>query len=168
MTSTNSPFFSLIWLSIMSFALYTFATLCQVIAFLAIDVCFTCATLNQVLSHIYVTSDTLKKKQWYTENCGDGNFVASWHHGNSVCNGYMYFVWEYLKWVNFNRLFCSTSYGNTSHIDLTHLPLDKMAAISQATFSNAFSWMKMYWLGLKFHWSLFPMIWLTTFEHWLR
>ena len=26
---------------------------------------------------------------------------------------------------------------------LTHLPLDKMAAISQTTFSNAFSWMKM-------------------------
>ena len=26
---------------------------------------------------------------------------------------------------------------------LTHLPLDKMAAISQTTFSNAFSWKKM-------------------------
>ena len=30
-----------------------------------------------------------------------------------------------------------------------------MAAVSQTTFSNAFSWMKMYVFLLKFHWSLF-------------
>ena len=37
---------------------------------------------------------------------------------------------------------------------LTHLPLDKMAAISQTTFSNAFSWIKIYEFRLKLHWSL--------------
>ena len=32
---------------------------------------------------------------------------------------------------------------------------DKMDAISQTTFSNAFSWMKMLHYRLKFHWGLF-------------
>ena len=39
--------------------------------------------------------------------------------------------------------------------DLTHLPLDKMAAILQRIFSDAFSWMKSFVFWLKFHWSLF-------------
>ena len=34
----------------------------------------------------------------------------------------------------------------------------KMYAISQTTFSNAFSWMKMFEFRLKFHWSLFPRV----------
>ena len=38
---------------------------------------------------------------------------------------------------------------------LTHWGRDKMAAISQTTFSNTFSWMKMYEFRLRFHWSLF-------------
>ena len=38
---------------------------------------------------------------------------------------------------------------------LTHWGRDKMAAIFQTTFSNWFSWMKMYELWLKYHWSLF-------------
>ena len=38
---------------------------------------------------------------------------------------------------------------------LTHWGRDKMAAISQTTFSNAFSWMKMSKFRLKFHWILF-------------
>ena len=38
-------------------------------------------------------------------------------------------------------------------IDFTHLPLDKVAAISQTTFSNAFSgvYKFVFWIG--FHWS---------------
>ena len=37
---------------------------------------------------------------------------------------------------------------------LTHLPLDKMAAISQKTFSNTF--LKSFVFRLEFHWGLFP------------
>ena len=48
---------------------------------------------------------------------------------------------------------------------LTHLPLDKMTAISQTTFSNAFSWMQLYEFRLRFHWSLFLRIKLTIFQH---
>ena len=37
---------------------------------------------------------------------------------------------------------------------LTHWGRDKMDAISQTTFSNTFSWMKMFEFWLNFHWSL--------------
>ena len=39
----------------------------------------------------------------------------------------------------------------------------QMDAISQTTFSNAFSWTKMFEFRLKFHWSLFPRVQLTIF-----
>ena len=51
---------------------------------------------------------------------------------------------------------------------LTHWGRDEIDDISRTTFSNAFYWMKMYWLRLEFHWSLFPRVQLTMFQHWLR
>ena len=51
---------------------------------------------------------------------------------------------------------------------LTHWGWDKMAAIFQTTFSNAFSWIKMFKFRLIFHWSLFPRVQLTIFQHWFR
>ena len=45
---------------------------------------------------------------------------------------------------------------------------DKMAANFLITFSNAFSWMKIYEFRLRFHLSLFPRVQLTIFQHWLR
>ena len=51
---------------------------------------------------------------------------------------------------------------------LTHWGRDKMAAVSQTMFSNAFSWMKIYEFCLKFHWSLFRRFQLTIFQHWFR
>ena len=50
---------------------------------------------------------------------------------------------------------------------LTHWGWDNMATIFQTIFSIAFSWMKMYVLQLKFHWSLFLRVQLTIFQHWL-
>ena len=41
---------------------------------------------------------------------------------------------------------------------LTHWGRDKMDAISQTTFSNTFSWMKIFESWLEFHWSLFPSV----------
>ena len=41
---------------------------------------------------------------------------------------------------------------------LTHLPLDKMAAISQTILSDAFLWMKSFVFWSKFHWGLFPEV----------
>ena len=55
-----------------------------------------------------------------------------------------------------------------SIVPLTHWGRDKMAAVSQTMFSNAFSWMKMYAFRLKFHWSLFLRFQLTIFQYWFR
>ena len=44
---------------------------------------------------------------------------------------------------------------------LTHLFLDKMAAISQMIFSDAFSWMKRFVFWSNFHWIFFLMVQLT-------
>ena len=51
---------------------------------------------------------------------------------------------------------------------LTHWGRDKMAAISQTTLSNAFSWMKKLEFRLKFQWSLFIRVQLIIFQHWFR
>ena len=56
---------------------------------------------------------------------------------------------------------------NFSDSTLTHWGWDKMAAIFQTTFSNAFTWMKMCEFQLRFHWSLFLRVKLTTCEHWI-
>ena len=51
---------------------------------------------------------------------------------------------------------------------LTHWGRDNMAAVSQTTLSNAFSWMKMLEFRLRFHWSLFLRVQLTIIQHWFR
>ena len=51
---------------------------------------------------------------------------------------------------------------------LTYLPQDKMASISQKTFSNVFSWMRMYEFRWRFPWKLFLRFELTIFHHWFR
>ena len=50
--------------------------------------------------------------------------------------------------------------------ELTHWGWDKMAAFSQTTLSNAFSWMKIIEFRIKFHWSLFLRVFLTILQHW--
>ena len=59
-------------------------------------------------------------------------------------------------------------YDIFKHISLTHWYWDKMSSIFQKTFSNAFSWMEMYKIRLRFHWILFPRVQLTLFQHWFR
>ena len=60
------------------------------------------------------------------------------------------------------------SWERISQMVLTHWGRDKMAAISQTTLSNVFSWMKMLEFRLKVHWSLFIRIQLTIFQYWFR
>ena len=52
------------------------------------------------------------------------------------------------------------------HGVLTFWGRDKMAAISQTTFSNAFSWMKMQEFRLRFNWNMFERFEVTNFQHW--
>ena len=49
---------------------------------------------------------------------------------------------------------------------LTHLPLDKMAAILQTTLSYAFLWKETFVFWLKFHWCLFPRVQLHQPRLW--
>ena len=51
---------------------------------------------------------------------------------------------------------------------LTHWGREEMDTISQTTFSDACSWMKMHEFRLKFHWSLLLRFELTIFQHWFR
>ena len=53
-------------------------------------------------------------------------------------------------------------------VSLTHWGRDKMAAIFHTTFSNGFSWMKLFKFRLRFHWSLFPRVQIIIFQHWFR
>ena len=57
---------------------------------------------------------------------------------------------------------------NEALVTLTHWGRDKMAAIFQTTFSNAFSRMKMYEFRLRFQWSLFLRVQLIIFQHCCR
>ena len=51
---------------------------------------------------------------------------------------------------------------------LSHLPLDKMAAISQMTFCEEFSWMKRFKFQIDFSSSLFLRVQLILSQHWFR
>ena len=69
--------------------------------------------------------------------------------------------------LTFNRC----THKNAAKLKTVYLLLtaqDKMAAIFQTTFSNVFSWMKMYEFQLRFHWCLFLRVQLTIFQYWLR
>ena len=50
-------------------------------------------------------------------------------------------------------------------IPLTHCDRDNMAAMSQTTFSSAFSWMKMFEFRLNINWSLFLRVQLMIFRY---
>ena len=52
-------------------------------------------------------------------------------------------------------------------VPLTHWGRDKMVAIFETTFSNAFSWMKMHAFRLRLR-SLFRRVQLVIFQHWFR
>ena len=51
---------------------------------------------------------------------------------------------------------------------ITHWGRDKMATISQTTFTNAFSCIKSIVLRFKFHRNVFPVVQLAISQHWFR
>ena len=73
-----------------------------------------------------------------------------------------------LHWFQYRNSYFKHPSVSENGMLLTHWGRDKMAAISQTTLSNAFSWMKMLEFRLKFHWSLFLRVQLTTFQRWFR
>ena len=79
-----------------------------------------------------------------------------------------------IKWFSCRHIiwcYCRSLIWLTGCFDgncLTHWGRDQIDDISQTTFSSAFSWMKMFQLRLKFHWSLFPRVQLAIIQHWFR
>ena len=77
-------------------------------------------------------------------------------------------------WIFYRIFYISLKICSSQHncyfacTSLTHWGQDKMDAIFQTTFSNGYSWMKMYEFRFKFHWSLFLRFQLTIFQHWFR
>ena len=121
--------------------------------------------LSKLLQHIFKNPKTcfLKIREcWY--------LIIAVYCLKLVCAHVCYFVWNFSRdkyeanWVS--GFSCMTR--RRSMIYLTHWGRDKMDAISHTTFSNAFSWMKMFEFLSKFHWSLFPRVQLRIFHHWFR
>ena len=72
-----------------------------------------------------------------------------------------------------NIIMSASGYQHTNswlvflELSLTYWGRDKMPdVIFQLTFSNEFSWMKMYKFQLRFHWSFFPRVQLSKFQYW--
>ena len=84
--------------------------------------------------------------------------VVTWNHFIFTSNRPCGITWWLPCW--------DMRVDHTDH--LTHLPLDKMVAISQTIFSDAFSWKKSFVFWWKFHWSLFLRVQLTITQHWFR
>ena len=102
--------------------------------------------------------------------------LALWHSGDiytltlQMCNKVVWRLRALSEWTcHGNRCVIRQSYraGHPVHTFI-YWGRDKMDAISQTTFSSAFSWMKMFEFQLKFHWSLFLRVQLTIFQHWFR
>ena len=78
------------------------------------------------------------------------------------------FPFNLFSYQSYNTHFATHHTIHRPKTSLTHWGRNKMVAISQTTFSSAFSLMKMFQLRLKFHWSLFLRVQLTIFKHWFR
>ena len=74
----------------------------------------------------------------------------------------------YLIWMTIYPVLYLNQLATEEILNLTHWGRDKMAAIFQTTFSNAFSWIKSHEFWLRFQWSLFLRVQLIIFEHWFR
>ena len=66
------------------------------------------------------------------------------------------------------RQFCfDETHDNSPSYSLTYWGRDKMAAIFQTTFPNAFFLNEMYEFRIRFHWNMFLRVKLTISQHWL-
>ena len=59
-------------------------------------------------------------------------------------------------------------HGSVTFSHSTHWDRDNIGAIFQITFSNVFSWMKIYEFRLIFYWSLFLRVPSTILHRWFR
>ena len=77
---------------------------------------------------------------------------------------YFSFILHEPIFVFYKSLHWRATLSSNSVPNLTHWGRDKITAISQMTFSNAFSWMEMHEFHSRFHWSLFLRFQITIFN----
>ena len=109
-----------------------------------LKVCFDILSYNQLLEDSHEYQCFLKLLHWQWRNHIIVTVPAKWY-------------------LTFLLFFCCPEFTY-----LTHWSRDKVAASFLRTFSNAFSWMKISKFQLRFHWNLFPIVQLTTSQHWFR
>ena len=73
--------------------------------------------------------------------------IAIVRANNHQCENHRHRIWMFLTSKNNHFVFYPSLWSNI------HWNWDKMAASFETSFSNAFSWMKMYKFRLRFHWS---------------
>ena len=116
--------------------------------------------IHPLLPPISTTSGWTQKQEVHGVSGNGQRVVAIW----------VYVIWTYIPvwilYVTIPGMFHFNQFRQMIH--LTHLPLDKMAVISQTTFLNEFLWMKSFVFWLKFHWSLFLWFQLTITQHWFK
>ena len=106
-------------------------------------------------AHCYARRKLIRKFNLSAEQTPVGSTLMDWYW---VFLGILVHIWLYSEYHNTEK----------AELSLTHWVRDKIAAIFQTTFSNAFPWMKMYKLRLRFHWSSFPRVQFPLFQHWFR
>ena len=126
--------------------------------------------ISNFISHVYWAYDywSLLKLKWIHVNkmtpginfCNPASFMLRAASVNLLVANDLASSWHMI--IRNHHLFF-----NCMKIMLTDLPLDKMAAILQMTFSNELSWMKSILFWFDFHWSLFPSVQLIS-QHWFR
>ena len=132
--------------------------------------------LRSKLSHFKTIETLFFYFQWNMVWISDfdpkvmGNLIITenWSGGTNLMlllsDVFMVHVWDLRCVLVCHHLF--TFFRELIH--LTHWGWDKMAAISQTTFWNAFSLMKILVFRIKFDWSLFLRVQLTIIQYWCR
>ena len=110
---------------------------------------------------------TYYQESYYSVALLSNGFCGIWSQGQLHDKGERR---EILTWhtISTDTKYWMIDWLTHGHSVLTHLPLGKIAAISQTINSYAFSWMKSYVFWLTFHLSLFLRVKVTITHHWFR
>ena len=105
----------------------------------------------------------------FSEVCSKG---SCWYISIGSINGLASNKWQAITWTKLLKI---TQFNVSPDLNefsrstaAINVLIYKMAAVSQTTLSNAFSWMKMLEFRLRFQWSLFLRVQLTIFQHWFK
>ena len=109
------------------------------------------------------------RRIWFTQGCP--RLIPTEWAGLVIYSNCIYVI--EIRWFGhflFNDIFnlVVLKLGYSEQIRLTHWGRYKMADIFQTTFSNAFSWMKMFEFRIQCDWSVFLRVQLTIIQHWFR